>query len=287
MIAVVNDLHCGSELAVCNPDTTIYKWDENNKRSLQSVDANPAQRYLWGVYTWCAAELFKFAKTAPIHLIINGDYTDGGIWNSMPMDKVTISESGQVRIAFDVINHIAKHKQVKSMRFTSSTAGHAFNSNSADYALADKFAEKYPEKDIRILEHGLAQVGGVYIDYAHHGPSAGLRQWLKGNLMYLYVKDIIAQSKDDGERIPQVVLRGHSHGRVQVCVSAWFGDDVSETWGFTVPSFQLITPFGRKVMKSERKITNGMLAIEVIDGEIGRKKWFTKSKRMPVEEKLL
>jgi len=281
ILAVVNDLQCGNELAICNPSTRVWRWD-GKRRSRQQVSLNPAQEYLWEVFMWSKNGLFEFAEKDRIDVIVNGDMTDGNFFEG----HTTNSPNNQVIMAVDVLDEIVRRKQVASVRLTSSTGVHAFAENSADTQIVDKLNEKYPDKDIALVEHGLLRVGSAVIDYAHHGPEGGIRQWLKGNQLYLYVKDIVHQSHDDGQPVPNIVLRAHKHERIQVCYSAWFEDEHTTTWGYTVPSWQLLTPYARKATNSTPKVTNGLLAIEIIDGEVARTKWFAKTKYIRTEEAL-
>ncbi len=280
VIAVVSDLHAGSSHALADPDSLLERWDDaRNEAYSVPVELNPAQEYLYEIYRWGMSEIAKLAGKRPLHLIVNGDMTQGDRFKeelSFPL------VADQVQIASDLICRWKNIKTLKSIRITKSTRVHAFEDGQADTAILNKVRAVH--KDTRLVGHGQLEVAGVLLDYAHHGPPAGVRSWLKGNLMRYYLKSLMDTALKDGLRNPDAVLRAHKHERVEEWVVDWRGDERVKTLGITTPSFQLLGSHAQKATLSNAKVTNGMLALDVEDGRIREVHWFAKTKQLPVLE---
>ncbi len=283
IVAVVSDFQSGSSLGLVDPTTLLDRDDEDGHIVQIGLTLTPPQKYLFPIYEEGIAKTFALAGTDPIHLIVNGDMTQGDRFNE---DLSQSLHDDQVKIAVTLIERWLKTDQVKSIRLTKSTRVHAYKEGSADKAIARDLRKAYPKKNIRLVSHGLATIDGALIDYAHHGPPGGARSWLKSNLMFYYVKSIIDTCIKDGRPLPSAVLRAHKHERVEAWVVDWMMDKRIKAVGITTPSFQMLTAHAQKVTSSEPKVTNGMVALEIVDGAIKDVHWFAKTRYLPATETL-
>lgn len=280
IIAVFNDTQCGSSLGLAAPHTTLNRYTKEGDMYEVSIELNPAQQYLYDVYTWGRQEVMKLAGKSDVHLFVNGDMTQGDRFRE-ELSHALLDD--QVRMATDVILQW-KSSNLKSVRLTKSTRVHAFNDGQADAMVTRNVKDNIP--NTRLVSHGRAKVGGVLVDYAHHGPPAGVRSWLKGNLLRYNTKSMIDTCIKDNEPVPDVVLRAHKHERVEEWVTDWRRDERVRVLACTVPSFQMMTSHAQKATNSEPKVVNGMLAIEVEAGRVRDVHWFAKMVTIPTSEVL-
>lgn len=283
VLAVVNDLQVGSDIAILDPSSLLSRWDDKNSIDYTiPVQLNPAQQYLFDLYRSGIEKTIELAKDRNVYVIVNGDMTQGDRF----MEGLSYPLlSDQVQIATDLICRWLQYPQVKSIRLTRSTQVHAFKEGHADHAIAKKIREAYKGFDVKLVTHGLLNVGGVWVDYAHHGPPGGVRTHLKGNLLRYYTQSLIAASMRDREPVPNIVLRAHKHERIEERITTFRKDERVYTLAMTVPSFQLLTPFAQKATTSESNVTNGMVAIEVGDGD-PRVHWFAETRSYRHKESL-
>jgi hypothetical protein len=119
--------------------------------------------------------------------------------------------------------------------------------------------------------HGLMDINGVTVDYAHHGPYPGSREWLKGNVARFYLRDLMLRDIQDGKRPPDLVLRAHYHSPAHEYLEQ--SNQASEL--YVVPSYCGLDDHSTQATQSIDRVTFGMLAIETVDGKIvGRHKFY-------------
>ena len=279
VIAVCNDFQVGSSTGILDPDSLLSRWDDVNSREATISVAshmNPAQRYLFDLYEGGIKQVAELAGKDDLYVIVNGDYTQGErfdeylTFNAMP---------DQVQIAADLICRWVKEcKTLRGIRLTKSTQVHAYKEGVADNAILTNIRERYPKLDIKLVSHGLLNINGSYIDYAHHGPSGGIRNWTKGNILRLTALSLIRDAIQHYEPIPNVILRAHKHEQVEEWIITRRKDERIKTLAVTVPSFQLMTPFAQKVTQSESIVTVGMLALEIGTGGASDLYWLTETR---------
>ncbi len=283
IIAIRSDIQGGSSYGLLNPKTMLCREDKEGNPFYAPVQLNPIQEYLWEIDCEAREKVFALAGNDEIVYIENGDMTQG---NHFSDGLVSGKEVDHVQIAVDCIVPWIENKNVRTVRLTKSTGVHAFREHSADVSVTNDLKRMYPKKDIRLVGHGRLNVGGVLIDYAHHGPPAGVRSWLKGNLMRYEVKSIMDTCMKDGREVPHIIARAHKHERVEEWVTEWRMDERVKCVGITTPPMQMLNEHARKVTSSEQRVTHGMVAIEVEDGRVVDVHWFAKTKYIPVDETL-
>ena len=112
---------------------------------------------------------------------------------------------------------------------------------------------------------------------SHHGVSAGIRKWLEGNNFRYYIRDIVIREMLRKRRPPDIITRAHTHTKLKEFLTV----EDNDVWGFITPPMQYPTTYARKVTKSVYEVSMGMLMIEIVLHDSGRKSiypfWLTKT----------
>ena len=258
IIAYISDTHAGHMHGLANPETILIAQKKNGDLYEYHPKLNEIQKYLWGVYTDGIAETSTLANGDEIVLIHGGDPT-AGVKYIDALSEITIEN--QVALAVANLEPWLK-EGVKRMRIVAGTGSHEFNDGSAT-GLIRRIFEKY-KIDIKAVYHGMLNVDGFLIDYAHHGPGPGIRAWTRGNVARHYTRSLMIQELANGDQPPDLVLRGHYHERVKELVI--LGN--YETWIFIAPSLCMPDAYTRQVTRSIYRIRNGVTAFELVDGRL-------------------
>lgn len=267
--ATLNDIHSGHKLALLNPATILYEENEKGEMKPYSPALTESQEYLWDLYTGHVAEALRFADGCELLLLADGDITQGikhpGHWVSNRL-------SDQVLIAVANLEPWFAYPHLKNVRITIGTAAHNFGIGSAEMLVGQILADRYPNVDIRIVNHGFLTYEGVTFDYAHHGPGKGLRNWLYGNVARFYLRDLMQRDIMAGLVPPRVVERAHAHVKLHEVLEV--GNYTADL--FVVPSYCMMDDYAVQVTKSIEGLTHGMLVHECDAGRHGWQ-WLTKT----------
>lgn len=269
IVAVIADMHGGAEYALMNPET-ILKRETKIGQEPYTPALTGGQEYLWECYTKDLADLKYMAENDRIIPILNGDLLQG---NKHPSMLVSNRISDQVLIGRYNLDPLFKIANVKTARFNIGTAAHNFGEGSGEFLLVEQLKLCYKETNIDIQYHSLLEVDEYKIDCSHHGPYPGSREWLRGNVARLYLKDIMIRAVGNGEKPPDAVLRAHYHNYIKVM--EFFGR--YESWLFVSPSYSLLGDFTHQAARSPDTLTNGMFALEIVDGKLRQVHEFMRS----------
>jgi len=261
IVAVVADMHSGSSLALMDPEIEIKQADTNGHLIPFKPKLTESQEYLWECYTKDLKEVKHLAKKSEIFLIVNGDSTQG---NKHPSLLVSNRMSDQIIIARGNLQPWMELPNLSAARIVVGTGAHNFAEGAADILIADQLKAIYKEKNIENLYHGLLDFNGYEIDYAHHGPYPGSRDWLRGNVAGYYLKDIMMRSIRKYQKPPDAVLRAHYHSFVQVPV--YVDNFFSQL--FVSASYSMLGDYAHQAARSPDTISNGLFCLEVIDGKL-------------------
>ena len=284
--ALMSDSHAGHELGLLHPETE-FELDDGHKFF---PTLNPVQKHLWSeVYVPGVDDIVRLADGDEIILFHLGDISQGGT-------HIVEASYGGIAYQTDIaLNNfrpwfehpqVKKKKNVKKLRIAKGTPEHNFGKGSAEILSKRLLKGIYPHVDVNALYHGLASLSGITIDYAHHGPSQSVRKWLEGNLARYYLRDIMMKEILAKREPPSLVLRGHYHSYVKETL--WIGGE-SEDYESTlivVPSLCMIDEYARKITRSNYQITNGMVAVEIIDGQIYKTYKFAETIDIRTKEQL-
>jgi hypothetical protein len=265
ILAVASDKHGGHRLGLLNPETVLEYEDRKGNIEEYRPDLLDFQKYLWEIHQKHVKETQKLAGKSEIIVFDNGDTTAG---NKYPHEQVSTRISDQFKIAAWNSRPWLDLKNVKTVRITKGTGAHTFGEGTSEIVLQQILKGWYPRKDIRTVYHGLAKVAGITVDYAHHGPGVGIRNWLAGNIARLYLKSLIQDEIDLGNTPPHLVIRGHFHSYVEEYVVKIFQGERYKSQLNVLPSYCGIDDYARQITKSKYILQHGMVCYEIIDGKI-------------------
>jgi len=276
IILDVGDTHAGSEYGLLHPETVLERERQDGIIEKYNPTLTEIQKFLFhDIYRPFVQEIMEFAGTDDVIVIHKGDVTQG---NKYSEELFSPRLSDQITIAIKNMSEILQYPNVRIFRMIKGTSSHSFQEGSSDKLVANSLRLMYPEIDIAVQYHGLYTIQSVdtLIDASHHGPSAGSRKWLEGNNFRYYLRDIMIREMLKGNKPPDIISRAHSHTPVEEYLSI----NDNRTWGFISPAMQFPTGYARQVVSSLFEITMGMLAIEVVLHDNGRKTiypfWHTK-----------
>lgn len=268
VIVHISDPHGGHRLGLLNPETKLYTQSPTGLKKVET-NFNEVNSYLWDLWTSkCVTKAIEYANGDDILILITGDITAG---NRHVEEVISPLVSHQIEIARDIFKPWFAYKNVKSVRFAAGTGVHVYGVGSAEMLVSDFLKPYYPKVDIGVVFHGLAEIRdtGVKIDYAHHGPYGGSRNWLRGNVARLYLQSLMQDEVDAGNVPPQIVLRGHYHTPVEESYTKRCDGHKYRSQIVVAPSMCILDDYARKQTQSTFRITNGIYCFEIVDGLVG------------------
>lgn len=266
ILACISDTHAGHKLGLCNPDTELKDIDNGTVR-IYNPQLSEIQNLMWDTYTWGMDNVIKLARGDEIVLIHNGDPTHG---RAIFLQSMTDEISEQILIAKANIEPWLKYKNVKTLRFAVGTGIHEHSNGSASTLISELLRAEYPKVDIGVVYHGVLDIDGYKIDYAHHGPFTGSRKWLEGNQLRYYLENIMLTDLVDQNNPPDLVIRGHYHVYKKEIVEISTNGGWVESAVVVLPGFTFKDDYTRRATKSEYKQMFGMVAFELLDGHLYR-----------------
>lgn len=261
LISQESDLHGGSKVGLLNPNTTLIELQKNGKKKDYHPDMTESQHELWDLRQENIKKLIKLAGKDPIYYIQDGDPTQG---NKYPSEWVSTRLADQITIGVANTRPILDIKGLQSADFAVGTAAHNFGQGSADISIVEQLRALYPKQKIEICYHGIAHYGNFSVDFAHHGPYTGSREWLKGNVARYYLQSLMLHHIKRGHRPPDLVIRGHYHTPIieTVRMNGYTSHIVVS------PSMCMIDDFAHQAAKSPDDVTVGMFVYEIVDDKL-------------------
>jgi hypothetical protein len=257
----LSDTHGGHKLGLMNPAVVIFDEDQFGNQVPHTPELTAWQKYLWDLYLESIEQVASLAGGDEIVVLHNGDLAQG---NKYPQQLVSTNLANQIIIAQANLEPWLIIPNVRAMRLTIGTGAHEFGEGAATLLVANVLQGKYPDANIAALYHGLADVDGVSVDYAHHGPFPGSRDWLMGNVAGYYLRDLMIREIKAGRKPPDLVLRAHYHAYVRVIQII----DDYESMLVVSPSMCALSDHGHQATRSQHQVTNGIVAFEIVDGKI-------------------
>lgn len=267
ILAAASDKHGGHTLGLLHPDTVL---EYTNQQTGEVVKWKPVlkewQKFLADIHFTDHIKTAKeLAGKDEIVVFDVGDLTQG---NKYPNEQVSTRISDQFEIAAWNLRPWLNLPNVKTVRIGIGTSAHNFGEGVSEIITQRRLQGWFPKKDIKVVYHGLASLAGVAIDYAHHGPSPGSRNWLRGNEARYYLRSLIEDEIDFGNAPPHLVIRADYHTYVEEFLSKFFRGIRYKSWLTILPALCGMSDYARKATKSTAKITIGMCFYEIVNGKI-------------------
>jgi len=268
ILLVISDTHGGHDLGLCNPETVLPADDEIGRPVDAAVQIGAFQELLWRFYVRDLEKARGFTDGAPVTLLHLGDVTHG---QKHPEHLMSTRMADQILIALANFEPVFKLLNIQRVRLAKGTGSHAFGEGSSEILVAELLKQSNDNLDVRCLYHGWVEMGGIGVDYAHHGAGPGIRDWTRGNQVRYYVRDLVARQRRNTQKLPaRLYLRGHYHAFVwETWHEEWRGKTYSYDI-FSLPSYCGMGNYGHQVTRSVAFQDFGMLAIELVDGQIRR-----------------
>lgn len=283
IIALFADTHGGHKLGLYNPNTQLLEESPDGDLIPYTPEPTAFQHYLWPLYLSHIEAVVKWAGDDEIVPIHNGDECQGDKYKD---HLVSTRMADQPEIAVSNLRPWCELPNVKSMRLLKGTGSHAFSEGSSAIQVCRVLQGLYPDKDIKAPYHNLIDIDGFTIDIAHHGPFPGSRKWLRGNVARYYLRDLMFNEIMAGKKPPDLVVRAHYHNVVTETLDVRGNGTTYTSRLVVLPSYCGLGDYGRRATRSTPKITNGMMAYEIIDGKLSRVLELTKTLGLRTKEVL-
>lgn len=271
LIAQESDRHAGNKLGLMNPEVSLDRLDKNNQVSGHwTPNLTESQLELWQLETENNDKLKTLAGKDSIHYIEDGDPTQG---NKHKADLVSERDADQIVIAVANSKLIYGLKNLKTARYAAGTGAHNFGMGSADMLMVNQLKIMYPKVDIDLCYHGYIHYGDFTVDYAHHGPFPGSREWLKGNVARYYLQSLMFNAIKHGRKPPDLVVRAHYH--VPVIETVRLNGYTSTI--VISPSMCMVDDFTYQAGKTPDDVTCGMFVYEIVNDKLLDIHQFTKT----------
>jgi len=265
IVAVLSDTHAGHRLGLMPPDLTLYDEAPDGTLAPYTPQQTAVQQWLWHCYCDDMAEVVALADDDPLTVIHNGDLTWG---RKYATELVSTREANQYLIAVANLAPWLELPNLTALRLSHGTGSHGFQEGTDVALVSELLRARYPDSDIGVCRHGLADVDGVLVDYAHHGPPPGSRNWLTGNNLRYYIRSLMTDEVMRGRTPPRVVLRAHYHQYQRETVRVPAGDGEAVTDGIITPAYCGLSEFAQQATRSAYLIGCGLVALEIVDGRL-------------------
>jgi len=253
-------MHAGHKLGLLCPDVELTETDEQGQEAPWTPQPTATQEYLWALYQEHIARVQDIVGQSPVHLIHNGDLTQGDAYAEQ---LVSTRKSDQIMMAVANLEPwFEAGLNLRTVRLVHGTGSHVFREGTATVLVTEQLKALHSDADIRAIKLGLATVGERTIDYAHHGPGGGIRIWTAGNQLRYYARSIMLSAIAHGEQPPDVIIRGHFHHYLPETVHV----QNYTTEMILLPSYCGMGEYGRQATRSQSHVSNGLVIIEFRPG---------------------
>jgi hypothetical protein len=252
------DTHGNCRFGLMKPGIVLPPQDDEGEEWIPELTTT--QEWIYDQFINHIDGVMSLVGNDELFVCHGGEPTHGDIYHDK--EKVSTRRYDEFKIAIETLGIVAQIPNVKRWRFAKGTGSHVYGHGTAELMIAEMMRDKYGI-DARAYYHPLIEICGKVFDVSHHGPGTGIRNWLKGNVLRLYVRSLMMDELMAGRRPPDVVLRHHFHDYVPETVKIRANGKTHTTMAAVVPSYCGITDFGRKAVRSPSKLTVGMLLYEI------------------------
>jgi len=252
----VSDLHIGSKFAIMHP------------RNAADHVPNVVQRWLFQVWEReflpDLERILKKHKPDYVHLSELGDLGETDYKGRNREELWTLKTDDIRQNHADLIAPL--HKLVDAVTFVRGTKAHVGEDGGIDEQIARDCTiavgtgERLSDgREIMAGWYSEFTLCGVHFDVAHHGRNAN--KWIQISGLLSLGKEITLKRIEHGERIPDVICRGHYHKGLHTPLDM-------KPYVVTLPSWQLPNVFSYRIDPTVETPHVGGHVIIVEDGEI-------------------
>lgn len=282
IIALLADMHSGHRLGLCNPEGEIVETSESPPIT-QKVELIEFQEYLWRVYMDGFEKVLKLAGKDEIIVEHLGDITQG---SKYAHQLVAPEPNNQRRIGYWNLYPWLRCKNVKVMRLVTGTPVHDGDELGSPVLVCEYIRDRHPNIDVKVTHHSLQNIDGFLLDVSHHGSHPGIRSWTRGNMLRYELTSKVLDCVEVGETPADLYARAHYHVPADEVITRKINGKSKIFRYILVPCLTGMGHYGRKVTRSGSSITNGITALEIVDGRLVDVHWFTSTRDLRVVEKL-
>lgn len=207
VLAFTTDQHCGSTVALCPEKIALDDGGE--------YVASKAQQWLWQCWGdfWKRVDTVRRETKAELYTVFGGDLVEGSHHHTTQILSGNPNAQAAAVNACMSVPLALKPDRIFMIR---GTEAHVGSSASAEERIADGLSrDKRPV--VRDSESGTAswwhlrmEVLGHLLDITHHGRT-GMREHTRASAASLHAHDILLAHVKNGDRPPDLCLRGHYH----------------------------------------------------------------------------
>lgn len=275
IIAMESDKHAGHEQGLSYPELV----DVDGEREPYQISAT--QRRLYEIRE-NNLKLLKMKrgrgrKKKKLVFIEGGDQTQG---NKYYDSVAEVNMSRQQKIAYTNMLPVLE-LEPDYLRICKGTRSHEFGDGGAAVILDNYYRMKFPKLNIKTVDHGLFNIDGFRIDYKHHGPNGGAREWTKSNPPLNYLKSTMWQEFTNGRTPANLYVRAHIHVERWVTWHEKFRGVWYTSHLVTLPSMCGVGAYELQAVRNLTYITNGMV---LFDTDLQQAYFWTDTLDLRVEE---
>lgn len=229
IVAVVGDLHVNSTVGLFPPRVTLDDGGE--------YGASKRQKWLWRNWLDFWSHVKEAAADADrCYVVLNGELADD--LNHRSTQLVTRNTTDMMRMSIAVLQPAL---EVGDYFFvTRGTEAHSGPSACLDEAIAEDIGAIPHPDGMASWWSFIGDIGGTRFDIAHHSGHGSRRPWTRGGEANRLAAHMVYRYAERAMRLPDFVLRGHSHNPTD-------SYDNHPTRAIVLPSWQLTNAFGHKL----------------------------------------
>lgn len=252
LVVLHGDHQVGSTIGLAPP-----KWTITDGHDTLEMCHTPLQGMMWE--HWEAAWSRAFRQRLPVVAINVADNIDGDHHGTYQIWSKDSRE--QADVAVDIF--MPKRQKCERWYAVRGTPTHVGQKGTWDEYIAKEVGADHDNGAFSSY-HLKVEISGVLFDVLHHGPAPGKRLWTLGDMARKYAQDAVMRAIVQGERPPDVIVRGHVH--VNTC-------EVVNVAGhkctiIITPAWQLKTEYVYRVATTDDIAKVGLALVRVENGKV-------------------
>ena len=259
------DHHANNIWGLLQPGTLIENVAPDGTVFYDEPPLNPEQELILEIRNAGLQEVKNIVGDQEIGYVFLGDAHQG---TKHPTQYVSQLSSAASTIMIENFRPLFKNLNISKAEFLFGTEAHDGMGHTHIKTLVAALRQEFQRTEINMSWHTDLDVDGYIINISHHGSGQGTRNWLRGNEMRYYLKSLVEDYQDRGLTPPNLVARGHFHGYHWETVRKYLSTGWQISDIILVPALCGMGAYAKQVTKSRTDIINGLLLLEVKDGDL-------------------